>query len=258
MGAARHPRRTPKARRQQDAAPGRLFLCTPSSLSPSPLPTHPTVARLMRAHPPAPLCPPLQPSRFHGSPACGLLSTPSPLHHSRERGGAAVPRPSAQGWGREWGRWASWRRGPPPASTVARLIPRQAHSPGTILESSLLDQALGFCPAAQSGLGVVSGRGSLRAEARFVPPAPHPSPHVVLAWFLMSRPPQPPLPQEPRPPRVRSPPLCVPAPGRPLPSTWPRPWFAPTLCAALRAFPCSPAPFPPQPPPPRSSQMQES
>ena len=223
MGAARHPRRTPKARRQQDAAPGRLFLCTPSSLSPSPLPTHPTVARLMRAHPPAPLCPPLQPSRFHGSPACGLLSTPSPLHHSRERGGAAVPRPSAQGWGREWGRWASWRRGPPPASTVARLIPRQAHSPGTILESSLLDQALGFCPAAQSGLGVVSGRGSLRAEARFVPPAPHPSPHVVLAWFLMPRPPQPPLPQEPRPPRVRSPPLCVPAPGRPLPATWPRP-----------------------------------
>ena len=245
---------TPGAPPRPDASRTRpragSFCAPPLPCHPHPFLPRPTVARLTHAHPPAPLCPPLQPSRFHGSPACGLLSTPSLLHHSRERGGAAVPRPSAQGWGREWGRWASWRRGPPPASTVARLIPRQAHSPGTILESSLLDQALGFCPAAQSGLGVVSGRGSLRADGPLCSPCPSPQPPrgacpASLCPGPLSRPSH----RSPA-PLVSAAPYSVLAPGRPLPSTWPHPWFAPTRYAALHAFPCSPAPFPPQRLPP--------
>ena len=53
-----HPRRTPKARRQQDAAPGRLFLCTPSSLSPSPLPTAPHCRPPDARSSPSPALPP--------------------------------------------------------------------------------------------------------------------------------------------------------------------------------------------------------
>lgn len=87
-----HPRRTPKARRQQDAAPGKAISVRPPSPQPHPLLLLPTVACLMRAQPPAPFCPPLQPSRFHGPPACSPPQRPLPASAQQRmgRGGLCV------------------------------------------------------------------------------------------------------------------------------------------------------------------------
>lgn len=177
-----------------------------------------------------------------------------------------MPQPSAQGlqgWGREGGCWASWRHGPPPASTADRLIPRQAHSPGTILESSLLDQALGVWLAAQSGLGVVSGRGSLRADGPLCSPcrnpgSPCPSPQPPRGAGPGSLCPGPlgcpsyrspaPPPSCPQPPTLCSrsgppPPLRVSPPmGRPHPCVQP--------LAARGPSHVPPPHFPPHPPTP--------
>lgn len=103
---------TPRSGRQQDTAPGRLFLCAP-------LPCHPTpscgpTVRLMRAHPQPRSAPHCSRARFHGCPACG---PPEHLPHSttaENGGGATAPaqcsRACRAGDGGGW--WeASWRHG---------------------------------------------------------------------------------------------------------------------------------------------------